>query len=182
MARIHARPTTGIRTHPGIGAAGRSCNVRIQLGRPGRSTSSSKHLVPDKAHPPSRLAPTPCVFPARSELTTRTTGILVAVPRLLVVHHSPTARVRTIADAVLAGAHHEDLMSVEVVERAALEATVDDVLAAEGYVFGTTANFGYLSGALKHFFSWRSQASPVRPDRQDADRGSHGQASRREHG
>ncbi|MFB8387485.1 flavodoxin family protein [Microbacterium sp. NPDC055910] len=74
------------------------------------------------------------------------------MPRLLIVHHSPTARVRAIADAVLAGAQHEDLMSVAVVERPALEATVDDVLAADGYVFGTTANFGYLSGALKHFF------------------------------
>lgn len=34
----------------------------------------------------------------------------------------------------------------------ALEATVDDVLAADGYLLGTTANFGYISGALKHFF------------------------------
>ena len=74
------------------------------------------------------------------------------MPRLLIVHHSPTARVRKIADAVLAGTRHEDLTGVEVIERAALEATAADVLAADSYVFGTTANFGYLSGALKHFF------------------------------
>ncbi|WP_449279064.1 flavodoxin family protein [Leucobacter sp. GX24907] len=72
--------------------------------------------------------------------------------RLLVVHHSPTPRVRGIADAVLRGAHHEDIEGVEVIERAALEATPEDVLAADGYILGTTANFGYLSGALKHFF------------------------------
>ena len=36
--------------------------------------------------------------------------------------------------------------------REALEATARDVLAADGYVLGTTANFGYMSGALKHFF------------------------------
>lgn len=35
---------------------------------------------------------------------------------------------------------------------AALDATVEDVLAADGYILGTTANFGYMSGALKHFF------------------------------
>jgi multimeric flavodoxin WrbA len=41
---------------------------------------------------------------------------------------------------------------VEVVERAALEATAEDVLAADGYLLGTAAHFGYMSGALKHFF------------------------------
>ncbi|MGB4135056.1 MAG: NAD(P)H-dependent oxidoreductase [Microbacterium sp.] len=74
------------------------------------------------------------------------------MPRLLVVHHSPSPRVRGIADSVLRGARHEDIAGVEVVERAALEATADDVRAADGIVLGTTANFGYISGALKHFF------------------------------
>lgn len=74
------------------------------------------------------------------------------MPRLLVVHHSPSERVRQIADAVLRGARHPDIEGVEVVERAALEASVADVLAADGYLLGTTANFGYISGALKHFF------------------------------
>ncbi len=71
---------------------------------------------------------------------------------LLVVHHSPTDTVRALTDAVLAGARHEDIEGVEVVERAALEASADDVLAADGYLLVTPANFGYMSGALKHFF------------------------------
>ncbi|MGI9123260.1 MAG: flavodoxin family protein, partial [Mycobacterium sp.] len=29
---------------------------------------------------------------------------------------------------------------------------VPDVLDADGYLFGTPANFGYMAGALKHFF------------------------------
>jgi multimeric flavodoxin WrbA len=74
------------------------------------------------------------------------------VPRLLVVHHSPTPTVRTLTDAVLAGAHDDAIEGVEVVERPALEASADDVLGADGYLLGTTANFGYMSGALKHFF------------------------------
>jgi multimeric flavodoxin WrbA len=72
--------------------------------------------------------------------------------RLLVVHHSPTETVRSLADAVLAGAHDDAIEGVEVVVRPALEATAADVLAADGYLLGTTANFGYMSGALKHFF------------------------------
>lgn len=72
--------------------------------------------------------------------------------RLLVVHHSPTPTVRTLTEAVVAGAHDDEIQGVEVVVREALEASAEDVLAADGYLLGTTANFGYMSGALKHFF------------------------------
>ncbi|HEU4811126.1 MAG TPA: flavodoxin family protein [Nocardioides sp.] len=72
--------------------------------------------------------------------------------RLLIVHHSPTPTVQSLTDAVVAGAHDDEIEGVDVLVRHALEATADDVLAADGYLFGTTANFGYMSGALKHFF------------------------------
>nr|WP_221200058.1 NAD(P)H-dependent oxidoreductase [Nocardioides soli] len=70
----------------------------------------------------------------------------------MVVHHSPTPTVRSLTDAVLAGAHDDEIEGVEVVVRAALDADAEDVLAADGYLLGTPANFGYMSGALKHFF------------------------------
>jgi multimeric flavodoxin WrbA len=72
--------------------------------------------------------------------------------RLLVVQHTPTAATRALAEQVVAGGNDDLLEDVEVVVRPALEATADDVLAADGYVLGTPANFGYMSGALKHFF------------------------------
>jgi multimeric flavodoxin WrbA len=71
---------------------------------------------------------------------------------LLVVHHSPTRSMRALTDAVLAGAHDDAIEGVDVVVRPALEATAEEVLAADGYLLGTPANFGYMSGALKHFF------------------------------
>ncbi|MDR6172822.1 hypothetical protein QE364_001532 [Nocardioides zeae] len=71
---------------------------------------------------------------------------------LLVVHHSPTRSVRALTDAVLAGAGDDALEGVAVREVLALEASATDVLAADGIVLGTSANFGYMSGALKHFF------------------------------
>jgi multimeric flavodoxin WrbA len=72
--------------------------------------------------------------------------------RLLVVHHSPTPSVAALTDAVVAGASDDAIEGVDVVVRSALEADAGDVLAADGYVLGTPANFGYMSGALKHFF------------------------------
>ena len=71
---------------------------------------------------------------------------------LLIVHHSPTPTVRSLTDAVVAGAHDDAIEGVDVVVRTALEAGAADVLAADGYLLGTPANFGYMSGALKHFF------------------------------
>ena len=72
--------------------------------------------------------------------------------RLLVVHHSPSASLQALTGAVLSGAHDPALAALEVVERPALAATAEDVLAADGYLLGTAAHFGYMSGALKHFF------------------------------
>ena len=71
---------------------------------------------------------------------------------LLVVHHTPSPATRELLEAVLAGAHDPDIAGVEVQAKPALAATVTDMLSADGYLFGTTANFGYMSGALKHFF------------------------------
>jgi len=72
--------------------------------------------------------------------------------RLLIVHHSPTPTLQRITDAVVAGASDEQIDGVELVVRQALEANAGDVLKADGYLLGTSANFGYMSGALKHFF------------------------------
>ena len=77
--------------------------------------------------------------------------------RLLVIHHSPTRAVAAITESVLAGCHDVGIEDVEVVVCRALDfatgsATADDILGADGYLLGTSANFGYMSGALKHVF------------------------------
>jgi NAD(P)H-dependent FMN reductase len=73
---------------------------------------------------------------------------------LLVVHHTPSPGTQELLEAALAGARHPDANggAVDVVVRPALTASVVDALEADGYLLGTPANIGYLSGALKHFF------------------------------
>ncbi len=77
---------------------------------------------------------------------------MMAVARLLIVHHTPSPATADLFDAVVNGACHPDITGVEVVRRAALAATASDLLAADAIVLGTPANIGYMSGALKHFF------------------------------
>jgi hypothetical protein len=72
--------------------------------------------------------------------------------RLLHVHHTPSPSVHAMFTAVQAGATDPQITGVEVRAVAALHATAVDVLEADGYLLGTPANLGYMSGALKHFF------------------------------
>jgi multimeric flavodoxin WrbA len=74
------------------------------------------------------------------------------MPRLLIVHHTPSPAMQAMFEAVVAGAGNEDIEGVEVVISPALTAGAADVLGADGYLLGTPANIGYMSGALKHFF------------------------------
>jgi multimeric flavodoxin WrbA len=76
------------------------------------------------------------------------------MPRVLVVHHTPSPAMQELLEAALAGARHPDANdgSVEIVARAALTASVAETMQADGYLLATPANIGYMSGALKHFF------------------------------
>jgi hypothetical protein len=72
--------------------------------------------------------------------------------RLLFVHHTPSPAMQAMFEAALAGARADEIEGVETVVVPALTAGAADVLSAGGYLLGTSANIGYMSGALKHFF------------------------------
>jgi multimeric flavodoxin WrbA len=74
------------------------------------------------------------------------------MPTLLIVHHTPSPALEAMFEAVADGARTDEIEGVEVIVRPALTASAVDVLAADGYLLGTPANIGYMSGALKHFF------------------------------
>jgi NAD(P)H-dependent FMN reductase len=72
--------------------------------------------------------------------------------RLLIVHHTPSPALQAMFEAVVAGASTDELDDVQLTIRPALTAGAADVLGADGFLLGTPANIGYMSGALKHFF------------------------------
>ena len=85
--------------------------------------------------------------------------------RLLIVHHTVSPATRELLDAVLDGAHTDDIEGVDTRVAAALSASPADLLAADAVVLGTPANIGYMSGALKHFFD--TVYYPVQVDQRD---------------
>jgi len=70
--------------------------------------------------------------------------------RLLLVFHSQSGRTQRLAEAVATGAA-ELKDEVALRQRRAFDATLEDLLWAEGLLLGTPENFGYLSGAIKDF-------------------------------
>lgn len=75
-----------------------------------------------------------------------------AMATLLIVHHTPSPNLQAMFEAAVDGATTDEIEGVTVVRKPALAATASDVLEADGYLLGTTANLGYMSGALKLFF------------------------------
>jgi multimeric flavodoxin WrbA len=74
------------------------------------------------------------------------------MPTLLIVHHTTSPSLQAMYAAVFDGATNPEIEGVDVVTRPALGATAVDALDADGFLLGTPANLGYISGALKHFF------------------------------
>lgn len=68
---------------------------------------------------------------------------------LLIIANTPSANTLQLRQAVVKGAQRTELV---ITELSPFEAQAEDVLKASAIILGTTANFGYMSGALKDFF------------------------------
>ena len=70
--------------------------------------------------------------------------------KILIVYHSQTGNTQKMAHAVAEGAKSID--GVEVILKKAVDATLEDLVTADGFALGTPENFGYMSGMVKDFF------------------------------
>ena len=71
--------------------------------------------------------------------------------RLSMVHHSIGGKTKEMASLLTDMLSNEDQL-IEFRSFSAFEAKASDILQSDGLIFGTPANFGYMSGALKDFF------------------------------
>lgn len=69
---------------------------------------------------------------------------------LLIIYHSQSGRTAALAQAVCRGARQSTGTRSRLLT--AFDAHLDDLLDCHAVIFGTPENFGYMSGALKHFF------------------------------
>jgi len=70
--------------------------------------------------------------------------------KILIVYHSQTGNTEKMAHAVAEGAR--GIEGVDVILKKAADASLDDLLTADGFALGTPENFGYMSGMVKDFF------------------------------
>ena len=70
--------------------------------------------------------------------------------KLLIVRHAPSPRIKELADTVIKGAL--SIEDTDTIVKSPFDTNAEDLIAADGIIFGTPENFGYMSGALKDLF------------------------------
>ncbi len=70
--------------------------------------------------------------------------------KILILYHSQSGNTEILAFAILKGILTQEGINTKI--KKALEANLQDLLWCDAVLFGTPENFGYMSGALKHFF------------------------------
>ena len=78
------------------------------------------------------------------------------MPRLLVVHHTPSPALQEMFEAAVSGARTDEIEDVEVVVRPALTAAAVDVLEADGYLLGTPAALALVTSLVTGIFRGQS--------------------------
>jgi multimeric flavodoxin WrbA len=87
--------------------------------------------------------------------------LLELMKKILILYHSQTGHTAKMADAVQQGVDSID--GSRACAKRAVQATLDDLLGADGLIFGSPEYFGYMAGALKDFFDRTYEASRSDP-------------------
>jgi multimeric flavodoxin WrbA len=72
---------------------------------------------------------------------------------LLIIAHTPSKNTSKMSAAILDGAQNDVIEEVNAQLVSPLDCDSEMALNSDGIILFTTENFGYMSGALKDFFS-----------------------------
>ena len=72
--------------------------------------------------------------------------------KLVIISHAPSENTERMLQAVIKGANHPDVESVDVRSIAPLDVKPDDIKSAQAVIIGTTENLGYMAGLIKDVF------------------------------
>ena len=81
-----------------------------------------------------------------------TTNVASLMKTLTVVFHSQGGGTEKLITALLDGISAQLFPELEIIIEDSVTIEPEKILKADAIVLGTTENFGYMSGALKHFF------------------------------
>lgn len=71
---------------------------------------------------------------------------------LLIISHAPSTNTRQLQQALVEGAENEAVTELRCRVQTPFETTASQLRSADGLLFFTPENFGYMSGALKDLF------------------------------
>lgn len=72
--------------------------------------------------------------------------------KLVVIANTPSVNTKRLAEAVVAGARHQEITNVDVLYVSPLNTTSEDIKSAQAVIIGTTENLGYMAGLIKDVF------------------------------
>jgi len=77
---------------------------------------------------------------------------MTTIKNLLIVYHSEGGETQKLAQSVLKGINMQNVPTLTISIQDPISIETDKVLKADAVILGTSENFGYMSGAMKHFF------------------------------
>ena len=77
---------------------------------------------------------------------------MTPIKNLLIVYHSEGGDTRKLAKSVVKGTNMHTLPTLNISIQDPINVQPNKVLEADALILGTSENFGYMSGAMKHFF------------------------------
>ncbi len=77
---------------------------------------------------------------------------MTTIKNLLMVYHSEGGETQKLAQSIIKGIKMQTVPTLNISIQDSINVKANKVLEADAVILGTSENFGYMAGAMKHFF------------------------------